>query len=134
MNQGNLLGFTKIKSILPGESYPEIKVRYIHEQAYTLVGSDIDYLLLTTNSNPVTLTLPQELTVKNGVAIHIGQDGAGQVTVAVASSVVLRVATGLEAKTREQYSVVSLMKADPDYLYNQWYIFGDLAAATEPLV
>lgn len=127
MNQGNLLGFTRIRGIPPGESYPEIKVRYITVTAYTLTATDIDYLLLTTSGSAVTITIPSTLTVKDGSAIHIGQHGAGQVTVSAATGVNLR--TALTGATRTQYSVISLMRADPDNTLNQWYIFGDLASS-----
>ena len=127
MNQGNLLGFTRVRGIPAGESYPEIKVRYVSGTSYTLVATDIDYLLLFDSGSAVTVTIPTSLNPKDGVAIHIGQHGAGQVTITAAAGVVLRCA--LTAATRAQYSVVSLMKADPNNFYNQWYLFGDLASS-----
>lgn len=127
MNQGNLLGFTKIRGIPPGESYPQIKVRYLNVTEYTLEAGDEDWLILTTSGSAVTITIPSTLTVRDGWAVHFGQHGAGQLTVAAATGAVLR--TALTGATRAQYSVISLMRADPDNSLNQWYIFGDLASS-----
>jgi hypothetical protein len=127
MNQGNLLGFTRVRGIPAGESYPEIKVRYISATSYVLQGADVDWLLLTTSSSAVTITIPPELSVKNGAAVHFGQHGSGQLTVSAGSGVNLR--TAGTAKTRAQYSVISIMKADPNNDLRQWYLFGDFASS-----
>lgn len=124
MNQGNLLGFTRTKGIPPGESYPEIKVKYVYETSYTLSPGDIDYLLISMSGSATTFTIPDGMNVKDGVAVHFAQQGAGQITVAAGSSVNLRTAS--TAKTRAQYSVISIMKADPNNDTNQWYLFGDM--------
>lgn len=128
MNNGVFQGFTKTRSLAPGESYPTMKTRYIHTTTYTLTGSDVDTVLITTNASPVTITLPRTIGLPNGAAIHFAQQGAGQITVASGASVTLR--TAATAKTRAQYSVISIMRLDPSNdQTEQWYLFGDMATS-----
>ena len=124
MNQGCLLGFTRIRGIPAGESYPSIKVRYVNATAYTLTAADVDWMLITTSGSATTITIPPDMSVKDGSAVHFAQGGTGQLTVAAGTGVTLRTAS--TAKTRAQYSVYSIMKADPNGNLNQWYLFGDM--------
>jgi len=125
MNQGVLLGFTRVRAIPAGESYPQMKVKYVHDTAYTITASDLDTVLITTNGSATTLTIPSWIGLKNGSAIHFAQQGAGQITVAAGAGVTLRTAS--TAKTRAQYSVISIMRMDPNNDQGeQWYLFGDM--------
>lgn len=124
MNQGNLLGFTVIRNISPGSSFPELRAKYIHETAYTVTAADLDWVLITTSGSATMLTL-SAFGTRNCSAFHVAQQGVGQVTVSAASGAVIRTAS--TAKTRAQYSVISLMRLDPNEDQgNQWYLFGDM--------
>ena len=57
-----------------------------------------------------------------GAHIEIAQSGAGQITVSGAG-ITLRLPAGKQAKTRLQYSVISVTKRNMD----EWILSGDLA-------
>jgi len=101
-------------------------VGVVTASTYTLVSADIDNLVTTTNASAVTITIPlSSMAAPLGCRISIFQQGAGQVTVAPAASVTLNVPGGFVAKTRGQYSQVTLTKVAAD----TWDIAGDLEGA-----
>jgi hypothetical protein len=131
MNYGALLGFTKIRNIEAGGSYPEMKVLYVPSTSsnYVLTPGNIDTLLLVDSPSPRTLLglLNTGSGMKEGQAIHVAQWGAEAVSIQSETGAIVRVATGLARSTRAQYSVISLMKVVDES--NEWLVFGDLASA-----
>lgn len=88
---------------------------------YTLVLTDRDKVVEQSNASAITTTIPTNASVAFpvGSIIEIYQEGAGQITVAAAGGVTLRAPGG--AKTRVQYSSVSLRKRAT----NEWVLSGD---------
>ena len=70
------------------------------------------------------MTVPTDDAVafRLGARIEIAQTGAGQITVS-GTGVTLRLPAGKTAKTRLQYSVITLSKRNTD----EWILSGDLA-------
>lgn len=128
MNLGVLAGFTKIRNIASGESYPEMKVVFVPSWFTNeiLNANNTDTLLLVDSPSPRTLPIRTQA-LKNGAAIHVAQWGAEPVTISAEAGVTLRVADGLVAETRGQFSVISLMVVSDET--DEWIVFGDLAAA-----
>lgn len=122
MNYGTFPGFTLPRGLAGGATYPEIKVRELPLTALTLADGDVDTLFLTLSGSSTTITIPRGL-LTPGKAVHVQQLGAGQVTIAGATGVTIRVAGA--AKTRAQYSVISIMKIGADL----WSCFGDIASS-----
>jgi hypothetical protein len=93
--------------------------------SYTPVLADASKTLLLDNASPFTLTVPPNSSVPypNDTSMNIVQNGAGQVTVAPGSGVTIRKAMPT-AKTRAQYSVMTLIKLGTD----DWLLTGDAAA------
>ena len=93
--------------------------------ARTLLSKDTNKMIRTTNGSATTLTIAPLATGQWGEAaeMRIMQGGAGQVTVAAGSGVTLR--STPTAKTRAQYSVISLKRIAE----NEWVVSGDLAAS-----
>ena len=91
---------------------------------YTLALADNNRLVEIANASAITLTVPTNAAVAFpiGARIEIAQTGAGQITVS-GSGVTLRLPSGKQAKTRLQYSVISLTKRGAD----EWIVSGDLA-------
>lgn len=94
----------------------------VADTTYTPILADENVVLKFTNSSAVTVTVPQNVNVafEIGSAIHFAQWGTGQVTVQGDTGVTIRNASTL--KTRVQYSMLSLLKADT----NEWVWFGDM--------
>ncbi len=90
---------------------------------YTLVLGDAGLVVELNNASAITLTVPANSSVAFpvGTVLELYQQGAGQVTVAAAGGVTLRAPGG--AKTRVQYSTVSLRKRATD----EWVVTGDSA-------
>jgi hypothetical protein len=88
---------------------------------YTLVRADMGKIVDCNNASAIALTIPLNSSVAFpiGTVINIYQAGAGQITVAGAGGVTLRAPGG--AKTRVQYSVISLWKRNTD----EWVLSGD---------
>ena len=88
---------------------------------YTLALTDANTEVEATSGSAVTVTIPTNASVAFpvGTIINIRQMGAGQVTVAAAGGVTLDLPLG--AKTRAQYSTVSLVKRAT----NEWVLGGD---------
>ncbi len=95
----------------------------INSQAddYTLALTDQGKVVEMTKATATTLTVPLNATIAfpTGTIIEVYQSGAGTVTVAAAGGVTLRTPGG--AKTRVQYSTISLRKRDTD----TWVVSGD---------
>lgn len=91
---------------------------------YTLVLADAGKAVELTNAAATTVTVPPNASVAFpiGTIIELDQLGAGQVTIVAGSGVTLRSAGSL-AKTRLQFSAVSLRKQATDI----WLLVGDLA-------
>lgn len=124
MNFGLYPGFTPARSLAPGASYPEMKIRHTPLTAFTLTGGDVDTLIVTEAATTVTVTVPTAL-LTPGKAIHFQQDGAGQIVLSFATGVTPKVAGA--TKTRAQNSVISMLKRrdTPEI----WAVFGDIASS-----
>lgn len=122
MNHGLFPGFTLPRGLAAGATYPEIKVRELALTSRTLAGDDVDTFFLTLSGSATTITIPRGL-LTPGKAIHVQQIGAGQVTITGQTGVTIRVAGA--AKTRAQYSVISILKIGVDL----WAAFGDIASS-----
>lgn len=122
MNAGLFPGFTLPRGLGAGSTYPEIKVRELPLTTRTLAPDDVDTFFLTLSGSATTITIPRGL-LTLGKAIHVQQYGAGQVTIVGQTGVTIRVAGA--AKTRAQYSVVSILKIGADL----WACFGDIASS-----
>lgn len=93
---------------------------------YTLVLADGSRLVTCDNAAAITVTVPTNATaaIPVGTYVDLMQLGTGQITVAAAGGVTLRV-SGLTAKARAQFSRLGLQKIGTD----TWSLFGDLAAS-----
>jgi hypothetical protein len=93
--------------------------------SHTLELADKGIALETTNSSPVTITVPLNSSVAfpNGTQISVFQNGSGQVTFAAEGGVTIN-SDGGKLKIASQYSVATLVKRDT----NTWYLFGNLSA------
>ena len=91
---------------------------------YTVDGTDCGKLVTLSNAAPITLTLPQDSseTIPIGTYVDFYQLGAGQVTIVAGSGATLHQATGLNAKSRDQYSRFGVQKVSA----NTYSVFGDL--------
>ena len=91
---------------------------------YTLTLADNNRLLDHANASAITVTVPTNASVAFplGSRIEIAQTGAGQISVSGAG-VTLRLPAGKTAKTRVQYSVISVTKRGAD----EWILSSDLA-------
>ena len=94
--------------------------------AYTLVLADAGALVTMSNAAANTLTVPPNSTVAFpvGTRVDIGQDGAGQTTVAAGSGVTIRTPETL--KLRKQWAKATLIKRATD----TWDLEGNLEAAS----
>ena len=86
---------------------------------YTLVLADQDKLVTCTNSNPITVTVPNGI-FSTGQSVNLQQLGAGQVTIASDGTTVI---TGTGTKLRTQYSAATLICTSS----NNFTLVGDLA-------
>lgn len=89
---------------------------------YTLAKTDVNDLIVFTNSSAITISVPTDATAGwvVGERVDILQKGAGQIT--VNGSVGVSILTSGLAKTRELYSAATLV-----YLgSNEWLLQGDL--------
>ena len=93
---------------------------------YTLASSDAGKLITLNNSNPISLTVPQDsaATIAVGTYIDLMQIGTGQVTVVAGTGATLWL-SAYTAKARAQYSRFAVQKVAA----NTWVLFGDLAVA-----
>lgn len=95
--------------------------------SYTLATTDVNDLIVFTSASAVTVTVPAfsspSVAWASGNSIDLMQKGAGQIIVAPAVGVSVRT-TGI-AKTRDQYSAVTLVYIDT----NEWLLQGDTAVA-----
>ena len=90
---------------------------------YQLVVSDVGSTISTTSSSPITITVPNSTSFVTGSKISIIQTGAGQVTVAAASGVILNSLNG-NKKSSGRYGRIDLLNVSA----NTWILTGDLAA------
>ena len=92
--------------------------------SYTLALADNHRLVECANAAAITVTVPTDDAVAFplGARIEIVQTAAGQITVSGAD-VTLRLPAGKTAKTRLQYSIITLTKRNTD----EWILSGDLA-------
>ena len=93
--------------------------------AYTLVLADAGALVTMSNAAANTLTVPPDSAAAFpvGTRVDIGQDGAGQTTVAAGSGVTIRTPESL--KLRKQWAKATLIKRAAD----TWDLEGNLEAA-----
>lgn len=93
--------------------------------AYTLALSDAGALVTMNNAAANTLTVPPNSAVAFpvGTRVDIGQDGAGQTTIAAGSGVTIRTPETL--KLRKQWAKATLIKRDT----NTWDLEGNLEAS-----
>lgn len=93
--------------------------------AYTLVLADAGALVTMSNADANTLTVPPDSAVAFpvGTRVDIGQDGAGQTTVAAGSGVTIRTPETL--KIRKRWGKATLIKRATD----TWDLEGNLEAA-----
>lgn len=91
---------------------------------YTLVLADAWKLVTIDKATANTLTVPPNSSVAFpiGTRIDVGQDGAGQMTVAAGSGVTIRTSETL--KIRKQWGKATLIKRDT----NTWDLEGNLEA------
>lgn len=89
--------------------------------AYTLAASDEAKMVICSNANAITVTVPSDSTadLPIGFICHVHQGGAGQVTLSPDTGVTLDYATSL--KTRTQYAALSVMKTAS----NTFKVIGD---------
>lgn len=104
-----------------GSSYQSVVT--ITDTSYIPSVSDQPKLLNFVNASPVLVTLPlySNQPFEIGSVVDITQGGTGQITIQGDTGVTVR--TTALAKTRTQYSVVSIIKIDT----NEWVLVGDLA-------
>lgn len=90
----------------------------------TLVLTDINRFVRTTNGSATTITVPLNSSVAFpvGSLIYIEQYGAGQITIAATGGVTIR-SSGGKLKIFGQYSGAYLRKIGTD----EWMLIGDLA-------
>lgn len=88
--------------------------------ARTLVSSDADSYIVTSQASAVIITIPNGIFTAP-VSIVIAQSGSGQVSIAASPGVTIRSATG-NYTTRAQYSVIGLVMLSA----NTWFLTGDL--------
>ena len=86
---------------------------------YTLVSGDVNKLVTLSNASAITLTVPAS-TFTTGQQINIQQLGAGQVTVAADTGVVI---TGLGTKLSAQYAAATIICTAS----NEFTLIGSLA-------
>lgn len=93
--------------------------------SYTLVLADAFKLVTMSNASANTLTVPLNSTVAFpvGTRIDLGQDGAGQTTIAATGGVTIRTPETL--KLRKQWGKATLIKRATD----TWNLEGNLEAA-----
>lgn len=91
------------------------------DTAYTLSTTDEGSVILFTSSSSVSVTAPNDAAgaLPTGFIVHLHQDGTGQVTVVAGGGVTLLKSNS--AKTRTQYSSLSLIKVAA----NTYKIIGD---------
>ena len=92
---------------------------------YTIVMSDSNNTMVElNNAAAITVTVPTNTTTAFpiGSQVNLLQTGAGQVTVAGASTVTVNGTPGL--KLRAQWSAATLVKRDT----NTWVLIGDTSA------
>lgn len=89
---------------------------------HTLVISDQDKVLTTTNGSAVTITIPPDSSVafELGAMVYFYQEGAGQVTLVAGGGVTLNSRPGLVSAG--QYALFFVWKQDA----NVWVAGGDL--------
>ena len=99
----------------------KLKVNEVAGTSHTLSLIDAGQLLYTTNGSGVTITIPPNSYVgfDVGTTISISQDGVGQVEVVGDTGVTLWDPNG--AKTKSQYSMITIVKRAEDI----WQIAGD---------
>lgn len=90
---------------------------------YTLALADVDHEIELNNGSAITLTVPRHINcpLEIGTVIPLVAYGAGQVTVAGASSVTVNATPGL--KLTDRYSSAALHKRGPDL----WNLVGRLS-------
>lgn len=86
---------------------------------YTLVGSDVDKLIIADSSSTVTVTIPpnSSVSIETGRYLNILQVGVGQVQLSAGSGVTING----RSKLRTQYSMATLLKRGTD----SWVFMGD---------
>ena len=90
---------------------------------YTFTSGDETKITSSTSSSAATFTVPPNSSeaFAIGSRLDVLQKGVGQVTVAAGAGVTINTPTTL--KTRDQYSIVAVIKVDTD----EWIATGDLA-------
>lgn len=92
--------------------------------SYELVAADEGKLVTLSNASAITVTVPTVASAswRTGAPVYLCQIGLGQVTVQGAGGVTIN--TTMTAKTRAQYSTLSLIHLGSD----SWVLTGDMAA------
>lgn len=106
---------SSIEFIAPGN----ITIKSIGGTSYTLVAADAGALLLFTNDDPVTVTVPDDV-FGQGDVICMSQFGDGRVTLAGGAGVTLLSSDNLLA-TRKQYAQIAAVAAAVD----QFLVIGE---------
>lgn len=128
-------GWVILKAISPSAgsvASPQMRVFTVAGTTETISATYRQGHILTTNANPVTLTLRANdgngaLDWKSGDYFTVDQKGTGQVTVNPASGVVIQRPTGYNPATRVRYSVISFVCIDPST--NTWTCGNDMAVS-----
>lgn len=94
----------------------------VNNSTYTVQLADVDKMVQVAAECTVRVPLASEVNFPIGTTINLLQKGSGTLFVAANSGVTLRCASA--ARTRTQYSALSLIKLDT----NEWLLIGDLLA------
>lgn len=107
--------------------YLRLRKKTVAGTTYEMVRGDEHYVLETTNSSPVTITVPTNANAAFPIRslVHFHQYGSGLLTIAGDTGVTVRYRTGLSLNSAGQYAMFSVWKRDT----NEWVLFGDIAAA-----
>lgn len=91
---------------------------------YIITPGDNQYIIRCTNTQAITITLPESASFAIGTEIIITQISTFQLTIAAANTNVKILSFGNRLKTTGQYSVLSLICTAA----NEWLLAGDLVA------
>lgn len=94
---------------------------------YTLVIGDVNKYKRLSHATGINCIVPNNASVafNVGTQVHVAQSGAGQVTFVEDTSVTINKPASQLLKTKEQYSMATLVKVGTD----EWDLIGDLEAA-----
>ena len=105
-----------------------VNIKSIGGTSYTLLATDPGSLLIFTNADPITVTVPVN-TLAQGDVVCLLQGGAGRVTLTPAANVSLNSSDDLLA-TRTQYAQVAVVCDDATTDANVFHMIGERNAPT----